>query len=522
MDHSTPALAEIKGRTLKPNTLQVTLGIPNRNHQSIGIFSVIAGLLATLLIITILCILWSWKKRPVPYFRVTAMSSLTLPQYRQRPKNIYDFLPRRPEEPGRHQSRNIRVFSTESLLSRNSNSPTPHHASSCMGNAVQVRQGHTCTVAYVMGVYDNAMVPQMCRTLTPSAYYINVGASRDDLSISSEDSRDYVNVPRAEEITVTVTSTSPGNLFVLPRAQELDFPDKRDMGHRDTSEDTRVWSPGTESDDQLSDEESSSQTSNDYVNMSEFNLGATQAEQSWMTLQCSRDYENVPSADADGGQQQAGERVTSLNIDPVEGRTDALGTHMQPVMQSGRFLVLVDHMTFQPLAQSENSQMKHGEESSSEDDSDYERVLPANLEYRDSEQGLDTQLLPDELRPSHPAGKLQGVVYPAVPMTSSARRSESPTPEARPGRRTAERWRLPQPPPPGAVGPALRFRNQRPSAQPRSARRPTPGSRGICGPVSAFRKCYHPLAGELPGINYPEGLTTRRINYPEAAILLAN
>ncbi|XP_023586093.1 lymphocyte transmembrane adapter 1 isoform X1 [Trichechus manatus latirostris] len=429
MNHTAPARSETKRMTLEPSTLQETCGsLDGDKDQSTTIFSGFAGLLATLLVIAVLCILCNWnkrKKRPVPYLRVTVMPSLTLPQCRQRSKNIYDFLPRRQEEPGRHQSRSIRIFSTERLLSRNSDSPTPEHVLSRAGNALQVHAVHTCAMGYAVGVYDNTMVPQMCGTFTPSAPYVNVRASRDDLSISSEDSRDYVNVPRAEEIAENLASNSPRNLSVLPSTQELDFTEKRDVGCGDTSDCTRFWSPGTESSNELSDEESSSQTSNDYVNVSELDLGAAQREKPWTTFQCCRDYENVPPADVNGSQQQAEEEATSLNTDHVKGRTDALGTHTQPVMQSGSFLVLGDHMAFQPLAQSGNSQMKHGEETPSEDDSDYENVLAAKLGDKDSEQGSGTQLLPDELRPSDPAGKLHGMVYPAG-STATTESSDDP------------------------------------------------------------------------------------------------
>ncbi|XP_049714097.1 lymphocyte transmembrane adapter 1 [Elephas maximus indicus] len=416
MNHVTPTLSEIGERTWEASIPRETSGSLDRDKdQSTSIFSVFAGLLATLLVTVVLCILWNWNKRkcPFPYLRVTAMPLLTLPQCRQRSKNIYDFLPRRQEDPGRCQSRSIRIFSTESLLSRNPDSPTPEHVLSQAGNALQVHEAHTCDMGFPVGVYDNTMVPQMCKTLTPSAHYINVRASRDDLSISSEDSRDYVNVPRAEEMAEDLGSSSPRNLFVLPSAQELDFTEKRDVGYGDASDCTRFWSPGTESSDQLSDEDSSSQTSNDYVNMSELDLGATQQEQPWKTFRCCRDYENVPPADVNRSQQQAEEEVTSLNTDYVKDRTDALETHTQSVMQSGSFLVLEDHVAFQPLLQSGNSQMKHGEEMPSEDDNDYENVLAAKLGGRDSEQGSGTQILPDELRSSHPARKLHEVVYPA-------------------------------------------------------------------------------------------------------------
>ncbi|XP_058396278.1 lymphocyte transmembrane adapter 1 [Diceros bicornis minor] len=416
---TTPTLSEIRGRTAEPGTLQVTRSSLDRDkEQSSNIFSGFAGLLSILLVITVFCVLWNWNKRKkwqAPYLRTTAGPSLTLPRQGQRAKNTYDLLPRRQEELGRHQPRSIRIFSTESLLSRNSDSPPSEHMPSQAGTALQTHRAHPYAVGYAVGIYDNAMGPHVCENLTPSAHYVNIGASRDCPSISSEDSRDYVNVPTAEEIAESLASTSspPGNLFDLPRAQELEFPEERDEGCGNASDCPSFWSPGTESSDPLSDGEDSSQTSNDYVNMAGLDLGAIQGKQPWAAVQCCRDYENVPPADSNGNQQQVEEEVTSSNTDRVEGRTDGPGTHIQPVMQSGRFLALEDYVACWSSAQSENSQMKHGEEVSNEDSNDYENVLAAKLGGRDSEQEPETQLLPDELRSSHPAGKPCEMVYPA-------------------------------------------------------------------------------------------------------------
>ncbi|XP_037680923.1 lymphocyte transmembrane adapter 1 isoform X2 [Choloepus didactylus] len=358
---------------------------------------------------------------PVPYLQVTLMPLLTLPRPRQRAKNIYDLLPRRQEELGRHQSRSIRVFSTESLLSRNSDSLSPEHVPSHVGSAAQVYRTHICAAGYTVGVYDNASVPQVCGDLTPSAHYVNVRASRDCSSISSEDSRDYVNVPRAEEVAENsaTTNSSPGNPFVLPRTQELEFAEERDEGCGNACDCTSFWSPRTEGNNQLSDGEGSSQLSNDYVNMSELDLRDFQEKQPWVAFQDYRDYENVPSADPNGSQHQKEEEVTFSSTDHVPGRTDGPGTHVQPVMQSGRVLGIGDYMAFQPSAQNGDRQMKHGEGMSNEDSNDYENVPAAKLGGRDSEEGTGTQLLPDELRPSHPAGKPHGVVYPAGSITTT-------------------------------------------------------------------------------------------------------
>ncbi|KAL2771008.1 lymphocyte transmembrane adapter 1 isoform b, partial [Daubentonia madagascariensis] len=367
--------------------------------QSSSIFFGSAGLLAILLVIAVFCILRNWNKRmkrQVPYLQVTMMPMLSLPRPRQRAKNIYDLLPRRQEELGRHQSRSIRIFSTESLLSRNSDSP--EHVPSEAGNAPQVHTAHIHAMEYAVGVYDNAMVPQMCGNLTPLAYCINVRASRDCRSISSEDSHDYVNVPTAEEIaeTLAFTNSPSGNLFVLPSAQELEFTEERDEGCGNAGNCTSFWSPGTEGSDPLSDGECSSSSSNDYVNMTGLDLGVIQEKQPQVVFQCCRDYENVLPADPNGSLQQAEEKVTSSNTGHVEGRADGPGTHIQPVRR--RFLASGDYVAFQPSTQSESSQMKHREEMLNEDSNDYENVLAAKLGSRgDSEHGPGTQLLPCEL-----------------------------------------------------------------------------------------------------------------------------
>ncbi|XP_059944445.1 lymphocyte transmembrane adapter 1 [Mesoplodon densirostris] len=379
MDVTIPTRSEIRGRTSQPSTLQETLGSPDtaKDHSS-SIFSGFAGLLAILLVVTVFCILWNWskwKKRRVPYFQVTVMPLLTLPRPRQGAKNIYDLLPRRQEELGRHPSRSIRIFSTESLLSRNSDSPPSEHVPSQAGDALHVHRAHTHAMGYAVGIYDNTMGPQMCGNLTPSVHYVNVRASGDCPSTSSEDSRDYVNIPTAKEIAETLASTNspPGNLFILPSTKVLELTEEIDEGCGNASDCTSLGSPGTESSYPLNDGEGSSQTSNDYVNMAVLDLETIQGKQPWGTFQCCRDYENVPP-DPSGNQQQEEKEATSSNTDHVEGRTDGPETHIQPVMQSGSFLALKDYVAYQSSAQSENSQMKHGEEMSNEDSHDYKNV----------------------------------------------------------------------------------------------------------------------------------------------------
>uniref|UniRef100_A0A8D2B3A9 Lymphocyte transmembrane adaptor 1 n=1 Tax=Sciurus vulgaris TaxID=55149 RepID=A0A8D2B3A9_SCIVU len=386
-------------RTLEPSTLRVTLSSQERdNAQSSSIFSGFAGLLTTiLLVITAACILWSWnkrKKRQVPYLPVTAMPSLTLPRPRQRAKNIYDLLPQRQEELGRHQPRGTRMFSAESLLSRNSDST--EHMPFQAAITLQRHTAHIHAMGYAVGVYDNATVPQMCRNLTPSTHYVNVRASRDISSTSSEESNDYVNVPPAEEIAETLTSNDslPESLFVLPSAQELDLTEKRHEACGDASDCTNFWSPGTKDGDPLSDGEDSSQTSNDYVNMTGLDLEDLQEELPWVVFQCCRDYENVPPVDPNGSQQQTEDEVTSSNTGHKEGRTDGPGTDIHPLTRNS--LSSGYCVAFQPSILSESSQMKHEEEMSNEDPHDYENVLTAKLGDSDPQQGPATQLPPGE------------------------------------------------------------------------------------------------------------------------------
>ncbi|EHB10525.1 Lymphocyte transmembrane adapter 1 [Heterocephalus glaber] len=394
---TTPSPSDITRRTLDPSTLRVTFSSLEENKdQSSSIFSVFSGLLAILLIITAFCILWNWnrrKKRQVPYLRVTAIPSLTLPQPRQRAKNIYDLLPRRQEELGRHQSRSIRIFSAESLISRTSD--IPEHVPSQADDTLQRHQAQVHAVDYSVGVYDNATVPRVSGNLAASAHYINVPASQDGSSISSEETNDYVNVPTAEETAEMLTSTNspPKNVFVLPSAQELECNEEGHKSCGNTSDGTSFGFPRPEGSDPLSDGEGSSQSSHDYVNMTGLDLGDIQEKEPWVAFQCCRDYVNVPAEDTNGSQQPE-EEETSSNTDYGEDRTDGPGIHIQPVTRrslSSRYFV-----AFQLSLQSENSQMTHGEEMSEEDSDDYENVLAAELEGRDWEQGPGTQLLPDQ------------------------------------------------------------------------------------------------------------------------------
>ncbi|XP_006772069.1 PREDICTED: lymphocyte transmembrane adapter 1 [Myotis davidii] len=390
MDAITRTRSELREGTLEPSTLQGTPSRLDRDQDwSSSVFAGLAGLLAILLVIAVLCVLWNWttrKKRRVPYLRVTMAPLLTLPPSRQRAKNIYDLVPRRQGVLGRHQSRSFRVFSIESLLSRNSDSPPSAHVASQASHALQVHRAQ----AHSMGIYDN-VEPWAYENLTPSAHSVHVRAAGDDLSISSEDSRDYVNVPTAAEIAELLAALShpPGNLFAHPSARELEPTEETDKGWDHASDYARFLPPGTEGNDPLSDEEGSSQTSSDYVNTAELDLGATQGKQPWMSFQCCPDYENVPPAGPNGSQQLA-EGMTSSHTSHVEGRTEGTETHGPLVMPAGRFLVSGDCGTYPPSAQSESRQMKRGGEVSNQGSGGDDTVLAAALGDCDAEQEEDT------------------------------------------------------------------------------------------------------------------------------------
>ena len=166
-------------------------------------------------------------------------------------------------------------------------------------------------MGHAVGIYDNATRPQTCGNLAPSPHYVNVRASRGSPSTSSEDSRDYVNIPTAKELAETLASASnpPGNLFILPSTQELALSEEIDESCGDASDCASLGSPGTDNSDPLSDGEGSSQTSNDYVNVAELDLGTPLGKQLQGTFQCRRDYENVPPGPSSSKQQE--EEVTS-------------------------------------------------------------------------------------------------------------------------------------------------------------------------------------------------------------------
>ena len=179
------------------------------------------------------------------------------------------------------------------------------------GDVLHVHRAHTHAMGHAVGIYDNATRPQTCGNLAPSPHYVNVRASRGSPSTSSEDSRDYVNIPTAKELAETLASASnpPGNLFILPSTQELALSEEIDESCGDASDCASLGSPGTDNSDPLSDGEGSSQTLNDYVNVAELDLGTPRGKQLRGMFRCRRDYENVPPGPSSSKQQE--EEVTS-------------------------------------------------------------------------------------------------------------------------------------------------------------------------------------------------------------------
>ncbi|XP_052056208.1 lymphocyte transmembrane adapter 1 [Apodemus sylvaticus] len=391
--YTTPIPPEVTRRNSEPSTQQGTLGSLEREKGQI-IFPGFLVLLTIFLVIIAACILWSWKKqkkRRVPYFHVAP--SLTLPPPRQRAKNIYDFLPRQQVELGRHQ---LSGFSTESLLSRASDSPEPEALRA--SGSLQMHRVSIHAVEYTVGIYNNGTVPQMCGYPAFSAHHGCVRTSRTNPSISSKESNDYVNIPTAEDTseTLTCTKSTPENHLSLPSALQPEFAEGGHAGCGNATKHTGLWVPGPKCRDSLSDGDNSSQTSNDYVNMTGLDLEDIQENQPRVAFQGCRDYENVPSVDTNGSQLQTLEEVTSSTTD-----------HGEPVWKTEY------HMAFRPLARSEDGAVMHEEDQSSEDSSDYENVLAAELEGRDWKQGPGTRHPSDKGPPGDLAGKLCEGVYPA-------------------------------------------------------------------------------------------------------------
>lgn len=392
---TTPAPPEITRRSSEPSTQQGTLGSLEGEKGQL-LFPGFVVLVTIFLVVIVTCILWSrkkQKKRRVPYLQVTP--SLALPPPRQRAKNIYDFLPRQQTELGRHQ---LSGFSTESLLSRASDSPEPEVPQA--SGSLQKHRASVHAVEYTVGVYDNGTVAQMCGPLASSAHLVCDGTSRSN-SISSKESNDYVNIPTAEDTseTLTCTKSTPENHLGLPRAQQLEFAEGGHAGCGNATDRTGVLAPGLQSSNSLSDGDNSSQSSNDYVNMTGLDLEDIQESRPRVAFQCCRDYENVPPVVANESQLQTVEEVTSSTTDRGE--------------PAQRTLSSVYHMAFRPSAWSEDSAMIPGEEESNGDSSDYENVLVPELEGKDWKQGPGTWHPSDEGTPGDQAGTFCEAVYPA-------------------------------------------------------------------------------------------------------------
>lgn len=431
----TPTLSGMQGSTLEASSLE------GGQDQSSGIIFGFAALLALLLVITASCILCTWnkrKKRRVPYLRVTGMPSLTLPRPGQRAKNIYDLLPPRQEDLGRCQSRSIRVFSTESLLSRNPD--PPGHVPSQGSSTLQGHGARIPTVGFAVGIYDNAPVPHVCQTLVPSAHYGNDGAPGQRTSSASEDANDYVNVPVADaaaeppasacsaaEPPASACSTAkppasscsaPGYCFAHQGAQGLGFTEESHEDCDGAGDYSTLWCPA----DPLSEADSSSQASDDYVNMARLELAGSQETQLWAALQRCGDDGNVAPAQPDGSQQRAGGEATSSSLDgAAAGRAQGPGTHLQPV--SRRLLASEEVVAFQPPAESQSCQLQR-ERTCSEDSSDYENVLAVQPGGQDT----GTWLPPDQLRPRPPTGTPRDTVCPASSLAAEEPQGDSGPP----------------------------------------------------------------------------------------------
>lgn len=281
-------------------------------------------------------------------------------------------------------------FSTESLLSRLSDSPEPEVPQA--SGSLQKHRASVYTVEYTVGIYDNGTVAQMCGHLASSAHRVCDGTSRNN-SISSKESNDYVNIPTAEDTSETLTRTegTPESHLGLPSAQQLECAEGGDAGCGNATD--------HKCSNSLSDGDDSSQSSNDYVNMTGLDLEDIQENRPRVAFQCCRDYENVPSVDANESQLQTLDEVTSSTT--VHGET------------AQRPLSSVYHMAFWPSARSEDSAVVPGGEESDGDSSDYENVLLPELEGRDWKQRPHTQPPSDEGAPGDQAGEFCEAVYPA-------------------------------------------------------------------------------------------------------------
>uniref|UniRef100_A0A6I8NKW9 Lymphocyte transmembrane adaptor 1 n=1 Tax=Ornithorhynchus anatinus TaxID=9258 RepID=A0A6I8NKW9_ORNAN len=247
--------------------------------QTSILYSIVAGLLAFLLVIAVLCTLWIWnrrKKQQVPYLRVTVLPMVSMTRSRHRAKNVYGLLPRRNERRGHHPPRNNRVFSTESLISGNSESRVPGHALPGLGRPLHLHRAWIHRGGGEISTYDNVPAPSDYENTLPIVVDdyddVNSQTSAESTSLSSGDSRDYVNVPAAgdgAEIPAGASSSSPPNQPGSPEATSLSRQVGEGEGNPGDVEDyvNTWWSLRLKDPDQHEDGNGSSETSEDYVNV---------------------------------------------------------------------------------------------------------------------------------------------------------------------------------------------------------------------------------------------------------------
>ncbi|XP_072504238.1 lymphocyte transmembrane adapter 1 [Notamacropus eugenii] len=396
-----PPFSRNKEKTTEYTTIPQTVSSPHGfKDQPSVLFSVIAGLLAIFFVTALLLTLWFWnkrKKQQVSYFRVTVVPLVTLSQSRERAKNIYGFLPQSQARPGLRNSRNNRMFSTESLIPRNSYNPNSEHVFSPRVHVLQSCRTSVPAIGYEVGIYDNTAISQVHENLVPAADYVNVGASIESVSISSEDSQDYVNVPNAEEACRNpgVINSLSGTLQDPPVSEESESRAERDSGSRDGEDSTSIWVLDLEDSDYHGDAEGSSLSSNDYVNVPAAD-NEDQDRQHWMNFQDFRAYDNVLWAKPHRKKPHAGEGLTSTNRGGVLGWTPSLPFDVQCEESSEDSLDSWDYENIEPFPQDGNSQETSGE-ADSEDSDDYINV-PAvaeegklNIDHETEARALTTK-----------------------------------------------------------------------------------------------------------------------------------
>ncbi|XP_074164987.1 lymphocyte transmembrane adapter 1 [Sminthopsis crassicaudata] len=423
METSNTLLFKNKEMIMEYTTIPQTVGSPSGfKDQPSVLFSVVAGLLAIFFVIAFLFILWFWnkrKKQQVSYFRVTVVPLVTLSQSRERGKNIYGFLPQSQARPGRRHSRNIRIFSTESLIPRNSDNPHSEHVFSPPVHVLQSRRTSVPAIGYEVGIYDNTAISQVCGHLVPEVDYINVGASIESMSTSSEDSQDYVNVPNAKEASGNpgAMKSLSGNLQDSQTSEESVPRAERDSRPRDAEDSTGIWVLGLEDSDYNGDAECSSHSSNDYVNMPAEDNEEDQGRPQWMNFQDYRAYDNVLWTDSNRKKPHAGERLTA-NIGGMLRWTLSLPFEIQCEESRENSLDFWDYENIEPLTQDGNSQETSGE-TDSEGSDDYINVpAVAEEEELSTEHGTDARAPTTEQKLTNQDGDF-GMILHTLPSVTT-------------------------------------------------------------------------------------------------------